>query len=532
MKFLKNHGIKVILLIILLLSAGLSVYAIINGNSSGASISLDNHSMGSVMQHFRNRDDGQNSPPPTHDRMQDNNRWKDRGRQMDPGNFRAPSGNSSNQYTYQIIIYSIFFLIFSAVAYYIFGIRKVKLNFGNAWITALALLGTGFFLRIGIAAITEGHPFDLRLFKNWASAAAKGLFNVYSGTSIDYPPLYIYVLSAIGKLVSLPALDTYFTLLLKIPSILADVVTAYIIFKLARKKLSMEWSLVLAAFYIFNPAVFINSAVWGQVDSFFTLLITAALLMLSNGKIGFSSMLFTASILMKPQGIIFLPVLFFELVRQKSIKTFLKAGLFAVFTGAVIILPFELNEGLAWIFNLFFKTVGEYKYASVNAFNFFNLLGANYKGDSQTLFLLSYHTWGMIFIVLVSLFSWFVYYKAKNREFAFAAALFLIAGVFTLSARMHERYLFPAVALAILAFIYLKDKRLLLIAAGYSATVYMNTHYVFYKTISGVNSFDLNLISMVASIINVILLVYLGKVLIDISARKIISPVYLESESM
>jgi Gpi18-like mannosyltransferase len=36
---------------------------------------------------------------------------------------------------------------------------------------------------------------------------------------------------------------------------------------------------------------------------------------------------------------------------------------------------------------------------------------------------------------------------------------------------MHERYLFPVVALAVLAFIYWQDKRLWLLAGGFSLTV-------------------------------------------------------------
>ncbi|MCR4436885.1 MAG: hypothetical protein QHH06_14835 [Clostridiales bacterium] len=100
------------------------------------------------------------------------------------------------------------------------------------------------------------------------------------------------------------------------------------------------------------------------------------------------------------------------------------------------------------------------------------------------------------------------------------AALLQIAGVFTFSARMHERYLFPAVALSLLAFLYLRDKRLLLLAAGFSATVYLNTHSVLFGTLNGINSASYGPVLISTSLLNVLLFVYLVKVLADIAVRK------------
>ncbi|MFC7441846.1 glycosyltransferase 87 family protein [Laceyella putida] len=107
---------------------------------------------------------------------------------------------------------------------------------------------------------------------------------------------------------------------------MADIATAYLIYWLADKVLPSKISLLAAAFYIFNPAIFINSTFWGQVDSFFTLLVVLAVFMISEKKVSLSAGLFAAAVLMKPQGIIFLPVLFFELVRLKSVKHFFGNG--------------------------------------------------------------------------------------------------------------------------------------------------------------------------------------------------------------
>jgi len=444
-------------------------------------------------------------------------------RPFEPSGGRVGGGNTGGgtDYAPQLIAYSVIFLGLFMAAYYLITYKKLEVHPGNEKILILTILCLGLLLRVSSATLMDGHPFDLSLFRNWATAAAHNLFQVYAASrSIDYPPLYMYVLYLIGKLAGITALSPYFTLLLKLPSIVADIATSFLIYKLARKYLSAEISVLAASFYVFNPAVLINSTFWGQVDSFFTLIVTAAIFLLAEKKTGLAAALFAAAVLMKPQGIIFLPVLFFELVRQKNLKSFASAAAIALSTAVLIVLPFALSQGAMWIFQLFSDTLAKYPYASVNAFNFFSLLGANYTRDISTLFLFSYHSWGMIFIVMITIFSWLIYIKGNSRLFIAAAALLQIAGVFTFSSRIHERYLFPAVALSILAFIYLKDKRLLLLSAGFSATVYMNTHYILYWTSKGVHAAPYSPALVITSLLNMLLFGYLVKVLYDIAITK------------
>ncbi|ACV64972.1 integral membrane protein-like protein [Desulfofarcimen acetoxidans DSM 771] len=437
------------------------------------------------------------------------------------GGMRGNSIRADLKYNTQLIGYSVLFLGVLVLAYVIAEKNKLRIKPGRERIIMLSLLMTALLARLCLAAVLEGHPFDLNTFKSWASAAADNLPQVYSGhRSSDYPPLYMYVLYLIGKTASISSMSNYYNFLLKLPSILADMTTAFLIYKLAGKRLSAELSVLLAAFYALNPAVLVNSTFWGQVDSFFTMLVFFAVLLLSEKKPVLAAAFFTAAVLMKPQGIIFLPVLFFEFVRQRNVKSFVQAILAAFSTVLIVVLPFSLEMGWLWIFKLFSGTLGEYPYASVNAFNFFALIGKNFAQDGSELFVLSYHSWGMIFIVLISLYAWLVYIKGNSISFASPAALLLIAGVFTFSTRMHERYLFPAVALSVLAFIYLKDKRLLLLAAGFSSTVYINTHYVLYETVKGINSVAFNPVLIVTSLLNVVLFVYLVKVVFDIAVRK------------
>ena len=467
---------------------------------------------------------------------QNGNTWPGQNGSMTPPNGKGQLGKSENKqpeqngnmqresantkYVPEITTYSIIFLILCIGSYYLFRCKNIKLNLTDEKMVIFTLLVVGLLLRIMASTLMEGYSGDINLFKNWASTAADNLSQFYSNAkSVDYPPLYIYVLALIGKIASIPVFNSYYVLLLKLPAIIADIITSYFIYRLGKKHFTGVISLLLATFYIFNPAIFIDSTFWGQVDSIFTLLIIFALFLLSEKKIVFSSVIFTVAILMKPQGIIFLPALFFELVRERKIKNFIYSVASAMITGFIIIFPFSLNqENPLWIFKLYLNTISEYPYASVNAFNFFSLIGANLKNNKAILFLFNYHTIGMLFIGVITLISWFAYIKGNNKNLVPAIATLQIAGVFTFSAGMHERYLFPAVALAILAFINLKDRRFIVLAIGFSLTSYINISTILFN----VNSSNFNILLKITSLLNIILVIYLAKVLFDNAVKKIV----------
>ncbi|MFL0194753.1 hypothetical protein ACJDU8_04080 [Clostridium sp. WILCCON 0269] len=530
--FFKKNVFKIILILLILLSALLCIYSIKNYKTSTSTTQNRLEQFNSNNGERSQRNNGQRTWGNTNSNKNTPNgnfRNFSKNNGKTPGtNTQMPSGNqqrgfmsSNNKYAPLLTLYLIIFFILSITAIYFFNRKNFRINNDNAKLLILALLCIGLFLRVSLSTVIEGYGGDISLFRSWASTAANGLSQFYANArSADYPPLYIYVLFLIGKIAKISSITPYYTLLLKFPSIIADIATSYIIYKLAKKYFSLEMGIFLSVFYIFNPCIFIDSALWGQVDSFFTLFVVLSLFLLSEGKIVLSSIFFTSTVLMKPQGIIFLPVLLFELVREKNLKTILKCIVSCVVTALVIILPFSFNQSGLWIFKLYASTISEYPYASVNGFNLFNLLGGNYKDISNTLFIFSYKIWGIIAIIAITVFSWYIYIKGKNRIFIFSCALVQIAGVFTFSTGMHERYLLPAAVLSILSFIYLKDKRLLTILAGYTITIYTNIYSVLFGSLRGMNSNSHSLITDGTSILNIILFIYLIKILVDIAIKK------------
>lgn len=525
--------LKWCMLFVLILSAFLCFYSIKNykGSTTASKGNITQHNFqGNGNNNMGGRGQNSKDSRPSINQHSGNN---SSDRSMPGGNIqgRNISGSSlsnSNTYSMPLILSEIIFLIFFVIAYYLMRYNKININSNNIKILLITILGAGLLLRIAGSLLMEGFSSDMSLFKSWAVSAANDLKGFYiKSKSSDYPPFYIYILALVGKAATVHGLSNYFTLLLKLPSIIADIVSSYLIYRLSSKYLSSGTSILLCTFYCFNPAVFLNSTFWGQVDSFFTLLVLIGVAMISEKKICISSVFFTLAVLMKPQGIIFLPVLFFELVRRKKIRDFAAAAVSCIITALVVILPFSFSQSPLWIFKLYLSTVGEYPYASVNAFNFFSLLGANYAADTSKFLLLSYHTWGMIFIIAVTFAAWFIYIKGHSIKFAPAVSLILIAGVFTFSTSMHERYLFPAASLALLSYIYLKDRRILLVFAGYSATIFINTHYVLFTALNNMGSMGvpINSALIFTSLLNVILFIYLLKVMYDIALKKKVLPI-------
>src|SRR5450830_1302298 len=94
----------------------------------------------------------------------------------------------------------------------------------------LVLLVLYLLLRLYMATL-PGYVSDVAEYKAWAlGTAAAGLSNAYMATSVDYPPLFLYILYIIGKVYLLvdPAAreSSLLTLLIKLPHLVFDLAIA------------------------------------------------------------------------------------------------------------------------------------------------------------------------------------------------------------------------------------------------------------------------------------------------------------------
>ncbi len=408
-----------------------------------------------------------------------------------------------------IISYILFLL--AIAGFYLIDKGKMRIEIKERPYAIRYMLVFAFLLRVVLAPIIEGFSSDMALFRFWSQKAAENFTGLYQGDFfLDYPPFYMYVLFLIGKLAGFLGLtggEPLYILLLKLPSMAADIATGYLLYRIAKDRLPGIWPVMISAIYVFNPAVIINSTVWGQVDSFLVVFLALGFLVLDSKKPELAGLPLAAAVLIKPQGLIFLPVVLFELLKRRDWKLLFKTAAYGISAFVIIILPFALRQGPAWIFKLYFNTAEGYQYASLNAFNFFSLIGANLKPDSETLFVFSYKIWGYIFILAMVAFTAILYYKGKGSQLFYVGTLVLYLGVFMLSVRMHERYMFPVLYLLLVIMILTRDKWSLIFFGTASFTVFVNTYVVLDRMIKDnyphVNPDDPVL--MLISFINVIL---------------------------
>lgn len=351
-------------------------------------------------------------------------------------------------------------------------------------LSQISIFFIGLLIRLFISVVFAGHPIDISCFKAWASSASNSLSTFYTnGSFADYPPLYIYVLFFIEKirlLLFASSPNWVYTLIIKLPSIIADVLCSYILYNFTSKIQNARTASILSFVYLFNPVTILVSCIWGQVDGLFVLLLLLATIRLYEKNYIESTVWYALAVLFKPQGLIFLPILFFIIIREKNIKLLGKCFATGLVTFIIPVIPFTGSQRFDWIFRLYFNTATNYKYASLNAYNLFALLGANWKDDTQKFFIFSYSTWGMIFIVLITLTTAWYILKCKAPSVPAYASAILISGVYLLSSKMHERYIFPVLLLLLLACAISGNfKHQLYLYIGFTVTVFINILQVF-----------------------------------------------------
>ena len=347
------------------------------------------------------------------------------------------------------------------------------------------LIAAGLIVRVLALNIGPGFQTDVECFKSWASILYEnGPAAFYSSEFYtDYPPGYMYILYALGFLRSFLELsDEAFTTLIKTPAIIFDIAAGVMILRLASKKLSGAVSLALSLLYILNPSVIINSSVWGQVDSVHTFVILLSLYLLTEDGYHESFALFALSVLIKPQALMFSPIYIFAAFKKASAAEKRSGGALYIARLAAVCcavffagtLPFAKRFDFVPVLKQFVSTLASYPYATVNAYNLYALLGLNWFPVGFGGAGLPAAVIGLAALILIVAASFYLLKCDFTPGGVFFTAAFINITAFMFSIKMHERYVFPALALLAVAYIHKRDKRLLLLFAGFSVTLFVN----------------------------------------------------------
>lgn len=319
-----------------------------------------------------------------------------------------------------------------------------------------------------------GYSFDIGTFLSWSNYVQKeGIIKLYSGlVAIDYPPFIPLISNWWMSLVDQVGFNNIYSFKL-LPTIAEIILTILAVLLIARS--NIRYKVLFIVLVIVQPATAFVTSAWGQVDSIMTLLVAIAFLVIPR-SLYLSSVVLALAILVKPQAAIavfaYLAWVFFK----KGIKAFIIQLLLGSFVIGLIGLLF-VQRGANFL-PILWESASRYPYLSMNAFNFWWLLyGTQSFALSDSLGTISLKMQGLVmFAAFISPAIYFLKARAKDPSDLFLATSYFYLVFFTFLTQMHERYLYPAVAL--LPFAVLNYKKAPAVYLILSATLFINCFVV------------------------------------------------------
>ena len=341
------------------------------------------------------------------------------------------------------------------------------------WQTLIPILFLALVLRVVYFTDAAYHG-DMDHFAVWVDLIrTKGPFDFYNPTlrvgtwDRTYPQLSTLAFDAIAVIhrpiwtFGNTLADPVFTSLDKVLPVLCELALIVVVYAWLREKPVLRWLIPgLIAIY---PGLIATSAWWGQYESTFTLFLVLALLALNQDRPVWAWASFAVACLFKQPAAVLAPLLLVLSYRRYGWRPTLQG--IGVFVGicAVILLPFIIGSGFEGALSPYLKAADIFPYMMNNAFNFWYVLAfLNHGGapivfdrhyaDAQSIIgAFTYKDAGVImyvsYILIISVLMW--RHSEKRYEFVWATALTL--GFFILPTQVHERYIYPAAVLALLA---------------------------------------------------------------------------------
>jgi hypothetical protein len=412
-----------------------------------------------------------------------------------------------------------------------------------------AILLFSFLLQAFLSTVGS-HPYDMFTQKIWAYIISYyGLGGLYPISLITpsgrasgkpsivnsyypYPPLLGYYYMFIGKIYSsfYPSFEfntPYLSFLIKLPLIIITLFVGCLIFSFIKKKVGLKFALLLMLIFTVNPALILNTVVWGQNDIFLALFLICSLL---TFKISVTASLFflILSLLTKQTAIPPVVLMLILMIKKYGFKKILTSITFPLTCIFLLLFPY-LYSGYSLLFiinvsigdKVFNKIAREQalgipewqKVVSGGAYNIWPIMTFVFNHQlgwsrftypdfsSNQIFRTTYNKFGLyltsfffILILLLSLISSKT--RNDNEEAKIAYMLYLIVfSSYLFLTRMHERYLFLTIPFLIIAFPWIKNKKIFIMLYGsLTLTFFLSIYAILSLTATWVPQFLPNFI--------------------------------------
>ncbi len=352
-------------------------------------------------------------------------------------------------------------------------------------------LGIAFAIRLILRGYISGDA--VTGFLPWYEyIKSQGGFPALAHNFSGYSPLYLYMLTLSERLNSL--LNISDLTVIKFIPIAFDFFGAFWFAKIIRIRYPRPAVGYMAALaYLLLPTVFINSAMWGQIDGIFTALLLPAIYFLLINR-NFPAMIFFGLALsIKFQAIFWAPVLLIYFLRGRiQLKYFMIVPAVYILT----ILPaWAIGRDLWQLLTLFFTQVGSFENLTLNAPTLYALIdgSVNYLFNPVGI-LLALAVTGLLAYAISAL------KPVLNATVGLHLSACSVLLVPYLLPKMHERYFFPAEALTLLLAFYRPRLAFIPVILQITALSTYN-NYLFGRTF---------LPLPIASLINLAVIIYLA----------------------
>jgi dolichyl-phosphate-mannose-protein mannosyltransferase len=290
-----------------------------------------------------------------------------------------------------------------------------------------------------VALQVPGHSGDVRVIVGWTERIVEhGSIAFYEGSGSIYPAL-LYLLWPLGLALHGDALSTA----IKALSIPFDVGIGIVLFALVARRGGQRVGLAASALYLFNPGAIIAGPIWGQVDAAGTLAFLGAMVATAGRRHAFGGALAVLATLLKPQfGLAVLAVGGAAAVRSwrgRSAGPLVWTVVGGGWMYGIIAGPLALSPGR--YLGLLGAAAERQPMTSLHAFNPWAVIGGfdvpddPYVGIGAALLL------GGLVVSLLPL------RRRTDLATMLGVGGMLAMSLYFLPTRVHERYLFPALAL-------------------------------------------------------------------------------------
>ena len=361
--------------------------------------------------------------------------------------------------------------------------RPVPFFKSSAFILILCEL-VGFALRLILINFVYGGSTMDGYVADANGLLSLGASKYYFENKVLTPIGSLYVIWMLAKLadpLGLTIGDIGFSIFLKIPAVLADLVIIFLIYMLANRKYNQYISAIFAGLYAVIPTFFFLSAGWGAYASIGVLFLLLSLTSILDRHFIRSIAFYSVALLFSTEVLLVLPLLLAYYVYVFCKSDDYKMHISASVTAAIILLyvvsiPFILSHFTAGHPFIVVKRYCQAFFApngfTENAFSLYGIFGFGAAAADTASFVFNW-----IFVMLMMGYIGFLFFKSGSRLDLILLCAFAFVFTAVMTSAVDALLLYFSLALLLVYGMITGDRRVLKLFGGFTMTTLLNTGY-------------------------------------------------------